>query len=131
MSEQEKARIAIREVLDQDKLIGQETAKKVGPWEQYVDGSALVGEAARRMDAIDLSRCPQDFQIAYKPHTAAWKLMATTKASNEGINSFLKGFFTLGIGVYYATSQMDEATKQIQLTWLAVQESAIRNGVTP
>ena len=122
---------AIREVIRQDKAIGEEVGQKVGVVEQYWDSSPLVREIAARMDAIDLSGCPQDFQIAYKRHVFAWASMAQVKASNEGLNGFLKGFFTGGLAAIPAMSEVESAAKQIQATWLEVQETAIKHGVTP
>jgi hypothetical protein len=127
-----QTRAAIQEVLRQDKLVGQETAQKAGILDKYWDGSSLVREVALRMDAIDLGRCPEDFQIAYKRHVSAWASLASTKASNEGLNGFLKGFFTGGLAMMPASSQYDEATKEHPLNMVGgsgVCNSTRRNAI--
>jgi hypothetical protein len=132
----EKARVlaeqrAIRQVLDQDKALGQQIAQRVGVMDQFWDGSALVAEFAGRMDSVDLGGCPQDFQMAYKRHVAAWAAVARAKASNEGFNGAIKGFFTVGLSVLPAMSEVNQAMKEVQSSWSEVQQAAIRHGVAP
>ncbi len=122
---------AIRLVIDEDRALGHEIGQKVGIMDQYWDGSALVAELSDRMDAVDLGGCPQDFQLAYKRHVAAWGAVARVKAGNEGLNGAVKGFFTAGLAVIPAMSAAEEAMKEVQSSWSEVQQAAIRHGVAP
>jgi hypothetical protein len=122
---------AIREVLGRDEACAQEAAQGAGFLDQYWDGSALVSGLASRMDAIDLSGCPQDFQAAYKKHVLAWASVAQVKASNEGFSGAIKGFFTAGFSMLPAMSDMDRALGEVRSSWSEVQQAAIRRGVAP
>ena len=122
---------AIRGVFEQDKTLGQEIGQKIGFLDKYWDGSVLVGELAGKMNRLDLSGCPQDFQLAYKRHATAWAALANVKASNEGFQGFLKGFLTAGLSVVPAIKDMDLAMQEIRSSWLEVQQVAIRHGVAP
>ncbi|HEY2157994.1 MAG TPA: hypothetical protein VGH33_20365 [Isosphaeraceae bacterium] len=122
---------AIRGILDRDKAIGQEAARKVGILDRYWDGSGLVYEIAATMDALDLTGCPRDFQVAYKKHVSAWGALATVKAGNEGFAGAIKGFFTAGLAIVPAMSEMDRAMNEVRTTWSEVQQAAIQHGVAP
>ncbi len=122
---------AIREVIAQDKALGQQLAQRVGFMDKYWDGSSLVAEFAGRMDSIELGGCPRDFQLAYKRHVAAWRAMASVKASNEGFSGALKGFFTAGLAMIPAMSEMEQVMKEVHASWAAVQQAAIHHGVAP
>lgn len=122
---------AIRKVLGQDKTIGQQTAQKVGILDKYWDGSGLVYDSMWKMDAIDLSDCPQDFQVAYRRHVAAWQSLASLKASNEGFAGAIKGFFTAGTLIPSYMSGVERAIAEVESTFSEVQQSAIQHGVAP
>lgn len=122
---------AIRGVLGRDRAISQEVAQNAGFMDQYWDGSGMISGLASRMDRIDLTGCPQDFQVAYKKHMSAWAGVAMVKASNEGFNGAIKGFFTVGLSAIPAMSEMDRALKEVNSSWSEVQQAAIRHGVAP
>jgi hypothetical protein len=90
---------SIRRVLAEDAAIPALVMQKAGVLDKYWDSSGLVADLVSRMDRIDISGCPTDFQLAYKRHVSAWSTMARTKGSYEGWSGFLKGFFTGGIVV--------------------------------
>lgn len=122
---------AIRTVIDQDKAISQQISQRVGVLDTYWNGSSLVAEMSNRMDAIDLTGCPQDFQFAYKRHVAAWAAVARVKGGNEGLNGAIKGFFTGGLSIFPAWSELDLAMSEVSESWKQVQRAAIAHGVSP
>jgi len=129
---QENTTTAIREVLDQYKVIFQDVEKRGDSWGSLLDGdSGLMFEFAKRQNAIDLSRCPSDFHIAFKRHVAASHEQALWVSNNYGIPTIAKGIITAGLGTIADSNKWEELKKNIRTTYLAVQESAIQYGVTP
>lgn len=122
---------AIRRVICQNNVLVEEVVQKAGLMDKYWDGSGLVWELVERLDAIDLTGCPPDFQSAYKKHVAAWASLARVKGNNEGVNGFIKGFMTVGLSVIPAMSQIEGAGGEVMATGSEVQQVAIRHGVAP
>jgi hypothetical protein len=122
---------AIRSVLDEDQRIAAEIDAQFGISHRFWNGSDLLLERAQRMDDVDLSDCPKDFQAAYKRHVMAWMEFARVTASNEGINSLVKGFYSGGMSALPAMSAHEQAGEEINATWSQVQQVAIAYGVAP
>lgn len=122
---------AIKRVIHDDHVLSEHAAQRVGLLDQYWDGSTIVSELAGQMDLVDLEGCPQDFQLAYKKHVAAWASLGRVKASHEGFNGFIKGFLTSGLSAIPAFSEIERAASDVQSTWSEVQQVAIRHGVAP
>lgn len=127
----QRERAAIRSALDQDHAISVEAAKKLTFWDKYWDGSDYVRQICLRMDAIDVSLCPQDFQSAYKKHAAAWAELSRVKSSNEGWSGFLKGMLGGKPAAFSASTELDNAGKSVASSWSDVQQCAISHGVAP
>jgi hypothetical protein len=103
--------------------------QKVGLLDRYWDGSALVAEHAGRLDAIDLGGCPRDFQGAYKRYVSAWTALARVKASNEGLNGALKGYFSAGLAVLPAMQEVERALKDVDDSSSELRQVAIGHGI--
>jgi len=113
-------------------VIFRDVGKRGYSWASLWDGdSGLMFEFANRQNAIDLSRCPSDFQISFKRHVAAWSEKASWASNNWGIPVIAKGILTAGIGTIADKNKWEELKKNCRTTYLAVQESAIQHGVTP
>lgn len=124
-------RAAIGRVLKEDSALSASVLQNANWLDKNWDGSGLVLTLVARMDQIDLSGCPTDFQHAYKCHVAAWGNLARVKRSNEGLNGCVKAFLTAGLSAIPAMNDMDTSSKEIQTTWQEVQRISIDHGVTP
>lgn len=121
------ARRAIREVLRSD---GEITVSMKKPLEgMHWDSSEVFNDAASRRDRIDLSGCPQDFQLAYKNYVGACVEVARVQKSYQGWNGFVKGYLMPGISIAKGMSEQEAAEKRLDSSWQALQESSIRHGV--
>lgn len=84
---QTRQREAIAMVLQEDKNISQNLPKR--------EATEVVSIVIRRMRAIDLSQCPNDFRDAYKQHIMAWeKAVPVLRQFEEqnGAGNILKSF---------------------------------------
>jgi hypothetical protein len=110
-------------------------------------GAQSVADVVRRMRAIDLNGCPDDFRVAYHKHIEAWEMMASVEANvrafqNQNdpasvvVESFVRGFLADPFGkaneLKAAQNQLQreyqDALRQVHATWDEVEDSAARHG---
>jgi len=142
---------AIRQVIRRDKELSQHIQHPYswngsGSGDEYMDRSAetifwYVQEARK----FDTSSVPVDFAIAYREHLRAWEFFGQN-VRNHPIygtftSNFLKGALRGLMGDVTGgaleqealfrnwETQLKQADQEIESTWEAVQQSAIRHGV--
>jgi hypothetical protein len=104
-------------------------------------------EVVRRMEAIDMTDCPNDFKAAYLAHIYAWKSVATVEwkavalkneAESTGtmVEAFVRGFFLDPFGksnelraeFRHLQAEYDAAHNEVKQTFLKVEQIAIGHG---
>lgn len=127
----ESTQFHIRRVFQQDKAIAYEMENKLGFIEKFWNASAVLAEWSAKMDAVDLTGCPQEFQAAYKKHVAAWKALAYFQSNNAGLKGFLKSFATAGVLAVPIMLENDQVGKEVNATFAELKQIAIKHGVAP
>jgi hypothetical protein len=118
----------IEKVIAADIALQHAAERRMGLWEKYWDRSAIIGQYAGQIAALDLSECPADFQQAYLAHTQAWASFHRQLANNSGFNGFVKGLL-LPYRIGDVVLEGENEQKQIQSTWFAVERVAQKYGV--
>lgn len=99
--------------------------------DRYQNPSEGLRAVVSAMEAIDLRKCPPDFQQAYLRHTQAWSDAISVADKYQGIwggvTAFLEG---LG-GQNVPEQQFTRVQDRIKDTWTDVKAVALRHGVNP
>ena len=137
-SEEEKTKQAILFILREDKRIHEATIEQ-----QLRRSDATPSQLAQAIanycaqaEALNLSSCPADFRVAYRHHIHAWRKVQA--AVQELLDGFLEGVFIgffnsllrgeLDGGVSRLLSNVENAEKQVEATWMEVEKIAAKYG---
>lgn len=125
MSREKMKRIkkALRHLLDEDARLNRamELAKAKNAEEQ------AIMDYCSKCNAIDISECPAEVQVAYRRHVGAWRKMAQFWGK---IDAILPGFRLLSANSEWG-QERGELLKEIERTWKDVEDRAAFHGVVP
>jgi len=114
---QEKNGDHIRRVLQEHAVLEAHFAEKAGTWGFIWDQSESVGHYVSGLRQIDLKRCPEDFQEAFRNDIQACAMYQEVARSYGGVNGMVKGFLTAGLAAIDAYSSGEASLQEIHLTW--------------
>jgi hypothetical protein len=110
-SEAEMTKQAIQVVLNEHSRISETMKVKQGPDFVPSQAAQVLGAGVSQLEAIDLSRCPTDFRIAYGDYLlASRKIVQSAKQMLDGA----VGFVFLGAANCLTRGELDGGYSRIQ-----------------
>ncbi len=119
----------IEDVLAQYIQIIQEETAKLGLVETLWDSSDFAHRTLKRIQSIDVSACPKDFQIAFEKHVQAWRKYQNVAEKWGGFSGFLRGFISGGFAIIECLDESSDMTRDFKYTLQEVCNIAQKYGV--
>jgi hypothetical protein len=134
--EAEMIKKAILAILKEDDRIGKAMQGKIGEDATPSQVAQAINSSCSQAEALDLSKCPAEFRVAYKQHLRAWRdAQAAVQQLPDG---FLEGVFMGAMnsllrdesdgGQKRLEGDLKRAIERVRTSWEEVEKSGAKYG---